>query len=97
MVASASAEVVGSKPLAPRKGGEEAVGPGTLQVVALPWASVTVDGHAVGTTPIAAISLAAGPHSVVLQNSELGVTRSFSTTVRSGKLTTLKVNLRGTK
>lgn len=96
--ASAAAEPVGSsRPVAPRNGGNEASGPGTLQVVALPWASVTVDGRGVGTTPIAAISLPPGPHSVVLQNSELGVSRSFSTTVRSGKLTTLKVNLRGTK
>jgi serine/threonine-protein kinase len=96
-LAVASAEP-SSKPVAPRKGGDEVVsGPGTLQVVALPWANVTVDGRSVGTTPIAAISLPAGPHSVVLTNSELGVTRSMSTTVRSGKLTTLKVNLRGTK
>jgi serine/threonine-protein kinase len=97
--ASASAEPAApTTPVAPRNGGGDvAAGPGTLQVVALPWANVTVDGRAVGATPIAAISLAAGPHSVVLQNSELGVTRSFSTTVRSGKLTTLKVNLKGTK
>ncbi len=94
----ASAVVVGSsKPVAARKGGDEVAGTGTLQVVALPWANVTVDGRPAGTTPIGAISLAAGPHSVVFQNSELGVSRSFSTTVRSGKLTTLKVNLRGTK
>ena len=96
---SSSAEpAVPTTPVAPRNGGGDvAVGPGTLQVVALPWANVTVDGRSVGTTPIAAISLPAGPHSVVLQNSELGVTRSLSTTVRSGKLTTLKVNLKGTK
>ena len=95
-VALASAEP-SSRAVAPRNGGNEAAGPGTLQVVALPWASVSVDGRSVGTTPIAAISLPAGPHSVVLQNSELGVTRSSSVVVRSGKLTTLKVNLRGTK
>jgi serine/threonine-protein kinase len=95
--APAAPEPSGStRPIAPRNAGE-AAGPGTLQVVALPWASVTVDGRSVGTTPIAAITLAAGPHAVVLQNSELGVSRAFSTTVRPGKLTTLKVNLRGTK
>lgn len=95
---SASAEPAApSTPAAPRNGGDVAAGPGTLQVVALPWANVTVDGRSVGATPIAAISLPAGPHSVVLQNSELGVTRSLSTTVRSGKLTVLKVNLKGTK
>ena len=96
-VAVVSAEP-SSKAVAPRKGGDEvAGGPGTLQVVALPWANVTVDGRSVGTTPIAAISLPAGPHSVGLQNSELGVSRSSSVVVRSGKLTTLKVNLRSTK
>ncbi len=42
--------------------------PGALTVVAEPWASVRVDGRAVGTTPIAALPLAAGVHEVTFEN-----------------------------
>lgn len=68
--------------------------PGTLQVTAAPWADVSVDGRPVGTTPMAPISLTPGPHSVVLRNSDLGATRSYTVTVKPGKPAFLNINLK---
>lgn len=44
--------------------------PGTLRISAEPWARVRVDGREVGTTPFAALTLAAGPHEVTFENPE---------------------------
>ena len=80
--ASASAEEVSSNE------------PGTLVVSVSPWADVTVDGRSVGSTPLAPISLAPGPHSVILRNSELGASRSMSVTIKPGKPSSIRVDLR---
>ena len=89
---------VPSTATAKASGGEdESAGPGTLQVVVLPWAEVSVDGRGVGTTPIAPLPLPPGPHSVVLRNSELGASRSMSVTIKAGKPTLLRVDLRRTE
>lgn len=42
--------------------------PGALTVVAEPWANVRVNGRAVGTTPVAALPLAAGVYEVSFEN-----------------------------
>jgi len=73
---------------------ETSTEPGTLVVTVLPWADVSVDGRSVGTTPLAPISLAPGPHSVVLRNSELGASRSTSVVVKPGKPSQIRVDLR---
>jgi hypothetical protein len=39
---------------------------GWLQVVAAPWADVTIDGRSAGQTPLARIALPAGLHTVML-------------------------------
>ena len=70
---------------------------GTLQVVVLPWADVSVDGRSAGTTPIPAISLPPGPHAVVLRNAELGAARTLPVVIRPGKPTLLRVDLRRTE
>jgi serine/threonine-protein kinase len=76
---------------------EESTEPGTLIVSVLPWADVTVDGKGVGTTPLAPISLAPGTHSVVLRNSELGASRSTAVTIKPGKPTSIRIDLRKTE
>jgi hypothetical protein len=48
---------------------------GLLSVNALPWADVEVDGRAMGTTPLANISLPIGTHEVVWKNPQLGERR----------------------
>lgn len=70
--------------------------PGSLQVVVLPWADVSVDGKAAGTTPLAPIQLAPGPHAIVLRNAELGAVRNMWVTVKPGVPTLLRVDLRKT-
>jgi serine/threonine-protein kinase len=49
-------------------------GTGMLRLAAHPWADVSIDGHAAGTTPMRPISLSEGPHTVTLTNAQLGVT-----------------------
>jgi hypothetical protein len=48
---------------------------GMLNVNALPWADVSVDGRNVGQTPLANISLSLGSHEVVLRNPAFGERR----------------------
>ena len=48
---------------------------GTLNINAQPWASVWVDGSAIGETPIGNYSLPIGSHEVVLRHPELGERR----------------------
>jgi serine/threonine-protein kinase len=44
--------------------------PGFLLVVVSPWADVTIDGEPVGQTPLSRLTLAAGPHTVLLTHPE---------------------------
>ena len=48
---------------------------GSLSINALPWAEVWVDGSAVGTTPLANLSLPIGSHEVVWRHPTLGERR----------------------
>ncbi|NUO48767.1 MAG: PEGA domain-containing protein, partial [Polyangiaceae bacterium] len=59
--------------------------PGTLQVNVSPWGHVSVDGKSYGTTPIGAISLPPGPHTVTVTNPDLGASRSATVKIVSGK------------
>lgn len=66
-----------------------AIPEGTLSVNALPWAEVTIDGRAVGTTPLANIRLPIGSHEIVWRHPQLGerqqtVAVSSETPVRVG-------------
>jgi hypothetical protein len=92
--------VHGSPPVRPppaaASADEESTEPGTLQVVAIPWANVSVDGRPLGVTPVAPVSLPPGTHTVVLVNSELGATRTMSVTIKPGKPSLLRVDLKRT-
>ncbi|MCC7536652.1 MAG: protein kinase [Deltaproteobacteria bacterium] len=58
---------------------------GTLQVNAVPWAQVYVDGSLVGNTPQMGISLRPGPHTVTLVNPEFNFRRSFRVNIEPGQ------------
>jgi serine/threonine-protein kinase len=45
-----------------------ALGPGWLQVVVTPWATVTLDGKLIGETPLESMLLPAGKHTVVIRH-----------------------------
>jgi tRNA A-37 threonylcarbamoyl transferase component Bud32 len=68
--------------------------PATLDLNAIPWADVWVDGVARGTTPVRGISLAGGRHRVRLVNGPLGVERTIAITLRAGETRAVVVNLR---
>jgi serine/threonine-protein kinase len=75
----------------------DAATPGTLQVIVLPWGDVSVDGKSVGTTPIPAIQLAPGTHTVTVKNAELGASRSAAVSVKPGQPASVKFDLRRTE
>jgi hypothetical protein len=67
--------------------------PGSVNVNALPWASVSIDGSPVGDTPLANLALAAGPHDVVFKHPELGE-RRVRVTVTAGTPLRVATDLR---
>jgi hypothetical protein len=67
--------------------------PGSVNVNALPWASVIIDGAPVGDTPLANLPLSAGPHDVVFKHPELGE-RRLKVTVAPGAPLRVSTDLR---
>jgi hypothetical protein len=72
---------------------------GRISINAVPWADVTIDGQAVGQTPLANLSLPIGSHEIVFRHPDLGerkqtvvvkaegitkVTQTFSEAQRGG-------------
>lgn len=79
-----------SAPVAPTSSSAEAEG--TLLVLVTPWADVTVDRVPVGQTPLAGITLQAGPHVVILTHPDYQpYTRRM--TIRPGETSRLVVDL----
>jgi hypothetical protein len=66
---------------------------GTLRVNTRPWSRVSVDGSIIGNTPQMNIRLKPGTHSVTLENSEFGVKRTISVSVRAGETVTRVLTL----
>lgn len=67
--------------------------PGILQINAMPWATVDVDGVEIGKTPLAKVELSPGRHEVVFTHPKFGQ-RKTSITIKSGKPQRLSVDLR---
>ncbi len=68
-------------------------GPGQLTFDARPWCNVTIDGRAVGQTPIVNRTLPSGSHRITCTNPELGVTRNVNVTIEAGETTRQRVDL----
>jgi serine/threonine-protein kinase len=69
-----------------------AAGKGWLQLLVIPWAEVSVDDRRVGTTPMRALELPAGTHSVRLSHPDYGLLlREVS--IQHGETTRLEVDL----
>ncbi len=73
---------------------EDTSTPGTLMVVVNPWGNVSVDGRALGQTPIAPVSLSPGSHTVIVTNPDLGASRSQTVKVQAGKQAFAKFDLK---
>ena len=67
-----------------------------VQLNALPWAEVTVDGRALGETPLANVPLPLGTHRVMFRHPEFGE-QVESLTVRAGGPVRLVADLRRTR
>lgn len=68
-------------------------GPGQLTFDARPWCNVSIDGRAVGQTPIVNRTLPSGSHRITCTNPELGVTRNVNVTIEAGETTRQRVDL----
>ena len=65
---------------------------GRLNINALPWATVSVDGKPVGETPLANLALPIGPHEVTFRHPMLGEKRE-TTVVKAEGVTRVSVNM----
>lgn len=78
----------------PTESAEENSGPGMIQVVCSPWGNVSIDGRPVGMTPIGAVSVPPGSHTVTATNSDLGASRAATVKVVSGKTAFVKFDFK---
>jgi serine/threonine-protein kinase len=69
-------------------------GPGFLSLVTSPWTNVTLDGRALGETPLVRVSLPAGNHTLRLRNPEAGIDETYEVTIRPGETTSRRLGLR---
>jgi hypothetical protein len=58
---------------------------GTLQLNSHPWSEVYVDSEHVGRTPLRALALPVGRHTVRLENPELNVNKAFEIMITAGR------------
>jgi serine/threonine-protein kinase len=66
-------------PAAPGK-----LAPGYLNLDSEPWANVSLNGKALGTTPLMHVALPPGKHVLTLSNPELGLSTSYAVEIQSG-------------
>jgi hypothetical protein len=65
---------------------------GNLSINATPWAEVTVDGRALGETPIANVTLRAGSHEIVFKHPQHGELKQ-TVIVKAGETGRVTVNM----
>jgi hypothetical protein len=65
----------------------------TINLNALPWAEVWIDGRSVGETPIGNLALGVGTHQILFRHPELGE-KTVSTVVRADAPARVTVDLR---
>jgi hypothetical protein len=65
---------------------------GSLNINALPWAAVSIDGAPQGETPLGNISVVPGEHEIIFRHPQLGERRE-KVIVKSDALTRVSVNL----
>jgi serine/threonine-protein kinase len=70
------------------------IGEGTLLLLVRPWAEVFINGRRRGITPLGAIRLREGRHTLRLVNDDIDVTKRSSVIIRPGKQTKLRFRLR---
>ncbi|MBI5477493.1 MAG: protein kinase [Deltaproteobacteria bacterium] len=66
---------------------------GRLSLLSEPWGRVTIDGRAVGNTPLRGVELAAGTHTIEIKNPVTGQGKTFRLTVAPGEDVRRRVTL----
>jgi eukaryotic-like serine/threonine-protein kinase len=66
---------------------------GILRINSRPWAQIIVDGRLMGNTPQPNIQLSPGTHKVQLVNQPMGLSKSFTISVKAGEVVTKVMNL----
>lgn len=61
---------------------------GTLRINSRPWSQVFIDGRLIGNTPQMSVPIAAGRHTVRLENPELGMSKTVIVHVTAGEIVT---------
>ena len=82
-----------TSPKAPAPAPEVEAGFGELSIDADPWAYVSVQGRALGPTPLAHVRLPAGQHRVLLENPEHKISRTVSISIKTDQRTSVRVRL----
>lgn len=67
--------------------------PGFLTLDSRPWSKVSEGGRALGATPLHRVSLPSGSHTLTLENTEKGLTKTVTVQIKSGEVTTRSVEL----
>jgi serine/threonine-protein kinase len=68
-------------------------GPGAVSIAATPWCNVSIDGRAVGETPVVNHALPSGRHTITCTNPELNVTRTRTVEVSPGETARVRIEL----
>ncbi len=61
-----------------------AIGKGSIEVRVSPWASVKIDGRAIGDTPLPPQELLEGRHTIELSNAKLGKSKKLTVQLSAG-------------
>lgn len=67
---------------------------GRLNINAVPWANVSIDGKEVGETPLANVSIPSGQHEIVFRHPQFGERKEVAV-VKAGTVTRLSVTMSG--
>ena len=67
---------------------------GSFTIDAKPWFFVFIDGDNKGTTPLAGIKLAAGEHSMMIQNPKQNIKKQMKFRIESNKTTSILIDWR---
>jgi hypothetical protein len=93
VAATAATPIVTSGPDSRPGRAAAALPSGTVNINAVPWASVFIDGKPVGDTPLGNIAVSAGTHDVIFKHPELGQ-RTVKVVVLSGNAARVSADLR---
>jgi eukaryotic-like serine/threonine-protein kinase len=83
----------GAKAPTPTPTPTPAAAKGKLSLLSEPWGRVTVDGRAVGNTPLRGVELSAGAHTVEIKNPVTGQSKTIRITVAPGEDVRKRVTL----